>query len=243
MFSGIVRGCYTVLRATHKIGHLELAVGLESELIQKLEIGSSVSVNGVCLTVTNLKELQIGTGPKSCEVLFDVISESIKVTNLKDTHEGDLVNIELSISTQSDISGHIVSGHVDGVATIISIDRPDQNNYVIRLGTSPQLIKYIFPKGFLALNGCSLTIGAVDRENSEFIIYLIPETLRRTNISSRQVGDKLNLEVEKHTQAIVDTVNHFLEGIKDKLAVGGISPQTLEDMLVSHLAKGPSDLV
>jgi riboflavin synthase len=214
-------------------------VGLNKELVEKLDIGSSVAVNGVCLTVAGLKEASKESDTNSSEVRFDVISESIRVTNLNDLNEGDLVNIELSISTQSDISGHVVSGHVDGVATIKSIECPDENNYVIRLKAPSPLMKYIFPKGFIALNGCSLTVGSIDRNSNEFSVYLIPETLRRTNLSARQVGDELNLEVERHTQAIVDTVNQFLDGIKEKLAAGGVSRQDLEDMLVLHLTRDP----
>jgi riboflavin synthase len=239
MFSGIVRGCYPVLRPTRKIGQLQFAVGLEKELIEKLNIGSSVAVNGACLTVAELEGSYKDSDTITGEVSFDVIAESIRVTNLKDIVEGDLVNIELSISTQSDISGHIVSGHVDGVATIKSIEIPDENNYILRLAATNQLMKYIFPKGFIALNGCSLTVGSVDRDNDEFSVYLIPETLRRTNLKSGKVGDNLNLEVERYTQAIVDTVSHFMNGIKDKLAHGGLSSQDLEEMLISHLTKRP----
>jgi len=231
-----------VLRSNHKIGQLQLAVGLEKEIIEKLQIGCSVAVNGVCLTVTGLGETTSETTPDTGEVRFDVIAESIRVTNLKDLIEGDLVNIELSMSAQSDISGHIVSGHVDGVAAIKSIELPDDNNYVVRLTAPSHLMKYIFPKGFIALNGCSLTVGSVDRNINEFSVYLIPETLRRTNLRAAKVGNELNLEVERYTQAIVDTVNHFMNGIKDKLTNGGITSQDLEDILISHLAKGPQSM-
>lgn len=239
MFSGIVRGCYPVLRPTRKIGQLQFGVRLDRELTEKLEIGSSVAVNGVCLTVTGLGDSKEEKDTTTGEVSFDVIAESIRVTNLKDLTEGDPVNIELSMSTQSDISGHIVSGHVDGVATIKSIELPDENNYVMRLTAPPQLMKYIFPKGFIALNGCSLTVGSVLRNDNEFSVYLIPETLRRTNLHGAKAGDELNLEVERYTQAIVDTVNHFLEGIKDKITGGGISSEELEEILISRLAKAP----
>ncbi len=238
MFSGIVRGCFPVLRPTRKIGQLELRVLLDQDLIEKLDIGSSVAVNGVCLTVTGLGKATKETQADPYEVNFDVIAESIRVTNLKDINEGDLVNIELSLSTQSDISGHVVSGHVDGVATITSVEQPDENNYIIRLKAPSHLMKYIFPKGFIAVNGCSLTVGSIDRPNDEFSVYIIPETLRRTNLASHQIGDELNLEVERHTQAIVDTVNQFLHGIKDKLAAGDVLSHDLQEMLVSHLTQG-----
>ncbi len=212
MFHGIVMGRFPVAHIEKLEGLSRLTVILTDDLIKDLHQGASVSVDGVCLTVSNLK----GTN-----VSFDVMGESLACTALKYLNEGDQVNIERSARPNDEIGGHLVSGHVDGMAQIIAIETPP-NNYVITLSVSDNLIKYIFRKGFISLNGASLTIAEVDRKNNWFRIWLIPETLRLTTFPLKKVNDFLNVEVERNTQVMVDTVVDFLEtrlGLKGGLAI------------------------
>ena len=100
----------------------------------------------------------------------------------------------------------MVSGHVSDVVTVLQVDKPE-NNHVITFRTTPEVMRYIFPKGYIALNGVSLTIGEVDRFRNEFSAYLIPETLRLTNLGQKQAGDPVNLEIETQTRNTVDTIS------------------------------------
>lgn len=228
MFSGIVEGNYKVSRVEHSEGLIGISVELPQELVSRLSVGASVAVDGVCLTVTRITER---------EVTFDVIRETIRVTTLRDISEGSLVNIECSLTGDKDISGHIVSGHVDDVVYIDSIERPDANNCTVIFRAQEEWMKYIFPKGFIALDGCSLTVGFVDRRACRFCVYLIPETLRRTTFAHKRVGDAVNLEVERQTQAIVDTMNIFLEKLEAKLLSGEAHPRVLEEMIPALTSK------
>jgi riboflavin synthase len=219
MFSGIVRGTYPVIAVEAKTGLLTVEVSLDPALLSVLEVGASIAVDGVCLTVTRL------TSETAC---FDIMMETIRVTTLRDLKVGDSVNIEPSLTTQRDISGHIVSGHVDTTARVIEVQRPDENNCTLLFEAPPPWIKYIFPKGFIALNGCSLTVGWVDKKASRFSVYLIPETMRRTTFGGIRVDDLVNVEVERQTQVIVDTISEFMERFEKKLpgGAGGSSVET-----------------
>jgi riboflavin synthase len=163
MFSGIVQHTSLVTAITHEPGltHLELDVGVQTE---PLKLGASVSVAGVCLTVTAVD----GT-----RVSFDIMGETLAKTSLGSLVPGDRVNTERSVRVGDEIGGHQVSGHITGVATITAIETP-RRNWIITLSVDPLWIPYILPKGFIALDGCSLTI--VDVGPEWFTVHLIPET-------------------------------------------------------------------
>ena len=197
MFSGIVQRQCSVKKMTLSEGLLRFTVEL-NELAQDVRIGASVAVSGVCLTVVE---------KTTKEVTFDVIQETLTKTTLGMIHEGDQVNIERSVRVGDEIGGHRVSGHVTGMATIRSIETPT-NNWIVTLGCDPVWIDYLLPKGFVALDGCSLTI--VEVGSDWFTVHLIPETLRVTTFGQKKVGDKVNLELDPETQAIVATVKRYL---------------------------------
>jgi riboflavin synthase len=157
-------------------------------------------VEGVCLSVTALE---------GDLVWFDAMQETLSRTTLGALQPGMKVNVERSAKGQAEIGGHVVSGHVDGLAEVVAIERPE-NNHVIRVRVPEPQRPYVFNKGFVALSGCSLTVSNLDVARGEFEVWLIPETLRRTTFAERQVGDVLNLEVDRQTQVIVDTVTRFL---------------------------------
>jgi riboflavin synthase len=201
MFHGIVMGLFPIAQIERRERLNRLTINLSDELVKDLVRGASVAVDGVCLTVSDLQ----GTN-----VSFDVMGESLDCTALKYLNEGDQVNIERSARPNDEIGGHLVSGHVDGLARITGIETPP-NNYIITLSVADNLIKYIFRKGFISINGASLTIAEVNRDDHSFRIWLIPETLRLTTFPLKKVNDFVNVEVERNTQVIVDTVVDFLE--------------------------------
>lgn len=202
MYTGIVAGKYPITDCVRKTGLTTLTVALEPALLEDLSLGASVGVDGVCLTVTRIDD--------GLRVSFDVMQETLSRTTLGALRIGDFVNIERSAKGQAEIGGHIVSGHIDGTAEITAIDTPP-NNHVITLQIPKEYIKYVFNKGFIALNGCSLTVSDFDAQSGQFKVWLIPETLQRTTFAGKQVGDAVNMEVDRQTQVIVDTVMRFLQ--------------------------------
>ena len=194
VFTGIVEGTGIISKITRKENLTTIIVKTPSNFSKGIQVGASVCVDGVCLTVTGINQ-------DSLE--FDLIMETLKVTTFGKIEEKSIVNIERSLRLGDEIGGHIISGHVFDTATIIEISQPE-NNYILTLSFNPDLQKYIFPKGYISLNGISLTIGEVN-ENT-FTVYLIPETLRLTNLMHKLVGDSINIEIETQTRNTVDTI-------------------------------------
>ena len=188
MFTGIVQGSFPILSVERKPGLHTLRFDLPAALVEGLTIGASVSVDGVCLTVATIEG--------SC-VNFDVMQQTLSLTTIGELDAEDVVNLERSAKQGAEVGGHIVSGHVDGCAEVIAIDQPE-NNCFISYRVAAEKMKYIFPKGFVGLNGCSLTV------------CYIPETLRVTTHGAKRIGDRVNFEIDRQTQAIVDTVENFL---------------------------------
>lgn len=198
MFTGIVQAAVPVVALVEQPQLVTLTLELPERLCAGLAIGSSIAVNGTCLTIT---------GFEGRHVHFDAMLETLRVTNLGTLRVGDRVNVERAARHGDEVGGHILSGHVHAQAEIVRIEQPE-NNHEIVFRAPAALMKYILPKGFVALNGCSLTIGRV--EGDIFNVWLIPETLRATTYGELGVGAQVNLEVDAQTQAIVDTVERVL---------------------------------
>ncbi|HDM8059930.1 riboflavin synthase subunit alpha [Vibrio harveyi] len=198
MFTGIVQGTAKVVHIDKKDRFQTHVVELEGALSEGLEIGASVAHNGCCLTVTKIEGSQIS---------FDLMQATLALTNLGELTAGDSVNIERAAKFGDEIGGHSMSGHISLMAEIAEvIDTP--NNRTIWFTLPQESMKYVLAKGYIALDGCSLTIGEV--EDNRFSVHLIPETLERTLFGRRQVGEKINVEFDPQTQAIVDTVERVL---------------------------------
>ncbi|MEH0668916.1 riboflavin synthase subunit alpha [Vibrio owensii] len=198
MFTGIVQGTAKVVHIDKKDRFQTHVVELEGALNEGLEIGASVAHNGCCLTVTKIEGSQIS---------FDLMQATLALTNLGELVEGDSVNIERAAKFGDEIGGHSMSGHISLMAEIAEvIDTP--NNRTIWFTLPEESMKYVLSKGYIGLDGCSLTIGEV--EDNRFSVHLIPETLERTLFGRRQVGEKINVEFDPQTQAIVDTVERVL---------------------------------
>jgi len=199
MFTGIVQTTAAVIQIIKKENFQTHIIELEDSLLTNLQLGASIAHNGCCLTVTKIKHHQ------KC---FDLMQETLIVTNLGDLVIGDRVNIERAACFGDEIGGHQMSGHILFTAKIKEVIQTD-NNCQIWLQIPEQYKKFIFSKGYIGIDGISLTIGDVD--GTSFNVNLIPETLQRTNISTRKPGDRINIEIDPQTQAIVETVERIME--------------------------------
>lgn len=202
MFTGIVQGVARVARLTDRPGLRSFELALPEGFDTGLEIGASVACDGVCLTVTAL--------PGPGRATFDVMQQSLALTTLGALVEGSRLNVERAAKDGAEIGGHPLSGHIDCLARLIEIRQPE-NNHVLRIEVPPSHRRYVFAKGYIAINGASLTIAETDRRAGWFEVWLIPETLRMTTFADKRVGDGLNLEIERGTQVVVDTVRDALD--------------------------------
>lgn len=201
MFTGIISGKGTIVEI-HKSDQfvsfkIELPPGSEVDL----NVGASVSVDGVCLTATSIVDRVAS---------FDVMQETLARSALGTLCVGQNVNIERSARDGAEIGGHAMSGHVDCTATITSIEEQN-NNYTITFAFPAEKSRYLFEKGYVGLNGASLTLCNVSKLDATFQVWLIPETLRLTTFGDKKVGDRVNLEIERGTQVAVDTMRDFLQ--------------------------------
>ena len=157
-------------------------------------------MNGVCLTAV------AATGDIG---RFDLIQETVEQTNLGDLRPGSAVNVERSFRVGDEVGGHLLSGHVATTVRVVDVvATPDHR--LVTVAAPARWMGYLMPKGFVALNGASLTIQELDREQSTLTVSLIPETLVRTTFDGVASGDRLNLEVDAQTQAVVETVRAML---------------------------------
>ena len=201
MYTGIVQGLETITDIHQGNGFITLVISNQNNFFADVFIGASVAVNGVCLTVTTIDEVQN-------LVHFDVSDLTLALTTLKSLKHGDQVNIERSAKVGAENGGHNLYGHIEGTARIKALEQRGET-YHIDLEIPDGNIKYFFLKGFIGLNGCSLTVNRVDRQSSEISIDLIPETLRLTTWKDVQVGDVVNYEIDQTTRTLVDTLENI----------------------------------
>ncbi|HAS6359359.1 TPA: riboflavin synthase subunit alpha [Vibrio vulnificus] len=199
MFTGIVQGTAEVVIIEAKELFQTHTIRLCGEMLSGLAIGASVAHNGCCLTVTKIA---------GDLVSFDLMQATLKLTNLGTLRVGDRVNIERAAKFGDEIGGHSMSGHISTTAKIDQIiDTPNNRTIWFKLAYDDAM-KYILAKGYIGVDGCSLTIGEVEADR--FNVHLIPETLNRTLFGQRNVGESVNIEFDPQTQAIVDTVERVL---------------------------------
>tara|TARA_Y100000588_G_scaffold338166_1_gene380043 strand:+ start:3192 stop:3794 length:603 start_codon:yes stop_codon:yes gene_type:complete len=194
MYTGIVAGKAPVTRIVEGDEIRTITLDL-SGFDEGLEIGASVALDGVCMTVVNIESSNVG---------FDAIAETLTRTTLCDRVEGDMLNVERSLRLGDELGGHMVSGHVMCTAEII--ERAEAGEGLdLKVATSSETRTYILEKGFIAVDGMSLTVGRVDEGG--FYLHIIPETLRSTTIGEKSVGDWVNIEIDSRTKAIIDSLD------------------------------------
>ncbi len=201
MFTGIIQGMATVAKVEKKPGLIRFVLKMPDGFAQGVKHGASIAVDGVCLTASEIN---------GDNIAFDAMDETLRLTTIGSIKEGGRVNVERSFHVGDEVGGHIVSGHVTGKAKIVKVEKPE-NNHVVTFQIPKEHMKYVFPKGFIALDGASLTIVNVDKDAGTFTVWLIPETLSLTTFGFKKEGDEVNFEIDSRTQAIVDTVERVLE--------------------------------
>ncbi|HSX09708.1 MAG TPA: riboflavin synthase [Candidatus Saccharimonadales bacterium] len=192
MFTGIITHLGTVKKKTQT----DLTITTDKELINRLQQGASIAVDGICLTVVSKDET---------DFTINFMPETAKKTNIQYFQTGTEVNLELAATIETLFSGHIVQGHVDGTGTIKSIEEQG-NSHLFTITIPEELNKYIVEKGSICLNGISLTVISVSA--TEFTVGIIPHTLQKTMLHAARVGDVVNLEVDaiaKYVEKIVQS--------------------------------------
>lgn len=186
MFTGIIEGLGTITKFEKKsrgqyAAKMKINLG---KLAKELRTGHSVAINGVCLTVTKISK---------GEAEFEMIGETVKKTDLGNLSLGDNVNIERSLKVGERMEGHFVLGHVDGTGKIIKIERmPTETKFWIELSKS--MMKFVVKKGSIAIDGISLTL--VDVTKKTVSVCIIPHTMKVTNLYSKKIGDRVNIETD-----------------------------------------------
>lgn len=199
MFTGIVQGVAPILAIEEKDNFRTHFVSLPAAMLPGLEEGASVAHNGCCLTVS---------GINGNVVAFDLMKETLRVTNLGDLQVGDEVNVERAAAFNAEIGGHLMSGHIICAAEIVKIITSENNRQIWFKLADKTLMKYILHKGYIGVDGISLTVGEVVLD--KFCVHLIPETLTRTTLGKKRLGQRVNIEIDPQTQAVVDTVERVL---------------------------------
>lgn len=201
MFTGIVEGMATLRSIKDNDDHIRWIVDLPTGTGTGLEVGASVALDGVCLTAVNID---------GDVASFDLIQETLDRSTLGLRTPGDSLNIERALRYGDEVGGHLVSGHVMGVGTIASVSYANDTADLI-IDAPPDIKNYIFEKGYIAIDGISLTVGETN-SNGSFNLHIIPETLRRTTLGQKNSGSLVNIEIDAMTQAVVDTVKRVMQG-------------------------------
>lgn len=213
MFTGIVQAIAQVTALTDKDGLRSFTLTFPEGFCEGLEIGASVACDGVCLTVTRLHG--------ATQADFDVMLQSLNLTTLGHLTLGSRLNVERAARDGAEIGGHPLSGHVDFMATVAEVRQP-ANNHVLRMSVPAPWMRYVFAKGYIAVNGASLTVAEAQRHadgSGWFEVWLIPETLRMTTFAEKGVGSQVHIEIERQTQVMVDTIR---DAVAEK--IGALMP-------------------
>ena len=198
MFSGIVQNLGTIVSIDEASEIVTLEVQASEDFTKGLKVGDSVAVDGVCLTLTK---------SESDRMFFDAVPETLNKTIIKSYKKETKVNLEPSLRFNDSVGGHIVSGHIHTTGHINQVEiHGDAKDIVIDAGEDWG--KFLFEKGYIGINGCSITLGEITE--GRFIVHLIPETLRATNLDNLVYGDKVNLEFDQNTITIVETTERIL---------------------------------
>lgn len=184
MFTGIIQSTGRVTRSEPRGGDLRIAIVAPEFDAPDVALGDSIAVSGCCLTVV---------AQEGDTLAFDVSNESLALTTLGGLGIGDRVNLEKALRLSDRLGGHMVSGHVDGIGTIIAIE-PDARSQRWRIEALHALMRYIAAKGSVCVDGVSLTVNAVD--GNAFEVNLVPHTVAHTTFADRRVGDRVNLEID-----------------------------------------------
>ncbi|WP_346900545.1 riboflavin synthase subunit alpha [uncultured Roseibium sp.] len=207
LFTGVVQGIAKLESVEGSDELRTLIIEFPDDFCRDLTRGASVSVNGVCLTATD----EIAADKWA----LDVMLKSLTVTNLRAVEKGHLVNVERAAKEGAEIGGHPLSGHVDFMAEVIEV-QASAGNKLIRFEIPETAIPYVFSQGYIAVDGASLTIADLSKAEGWFEVWLIPETRRSTILDNLAAGDHANIEIDRGTQVVVDTIKNTIEEALEK---------------------------
>jgi len=216
MFTGIVEEVGTVVALRRGAASARLTVDAP-RIAEGVAVGDSIAVNGACLTVVEREGSRLS---------FDAVPETIRRSSLKAARVGEGVNLERALAVGQRLGGHFVQGHVDGTGTLRSVT-PQENAHVLRIEAGPELLRYLIPKGSVALDGISLTV--VDVLPDSFTVWIIPHTYRNTTLHQRRVGDLLNIETDllaRYIERLLTTRGDLTGLTAEKLAAAGFMEST-----------------
>jgi riboflavin synthase len=185
MFTGLIQAVGKVAEITRGTDSAVFRFDVAG-FLDDVKLGDSIAVNGVCLTVIEFAQDHFNA---------DVMIQTLKLSSLGSLDLGSLVNLELAAKVSDRLGGHIVQGHVDGVGTVQGIT-PGEKWQQVDITIPDHLMKYLQPQGSICVDGVSLTVGALDDAANQISVWLIPETLKKTNLHARKVGDSVNIEVD-----------------------------------------------
>ena len=185
MFTGLIQSVGQVAAIERQESSARLEIS-SKEIAAQIAQGDSVSVNGTCLTVVSFDESKFAV---------DVMVQTLNLTSTGSLAIGSAVNLELATRTADRLGGHIVQGHVDGVGKVVAISADSQWTRM-DLSIPKDLMKYVVAQGSICLEGVSLTVGELNDPADQISVWLIPETLAKTNLSQKKIGDSLNIEVD-----------------------------------------------
>ena len=198
MFSGIVEEKGNIKEIFSGENIITLCVHCTKDFCKNLKQGDSVAVDGTCLTITKLNKE---------ELYFDLVEETLSRTIAKKYGVGHTVNLETSLKFGGYVGGHLMAGHVHGKGKVLEVEIIGASKNIV-IDLPEKWTKYVFEKGYIGINGCSITIGNINE--TRFQVHLIPETLKSTNLDTLIFGDEVNLEIDQSTIAVVDTTERVL---------------------------------
>jgi riboflavin synthase len=202
MFTGLISELGSVLSVTRGASSAVFTIAAPKS-VTGLAIGDSIAVNGVCLTATSIT---------ANSFTADVMVQTLNLTSLSELEVGSPVNLELAAQLDMRMGGHIVQGHVDGVAEVVALT-PGEQWAQLDITVPKELMKYVVAQGSISLDGVSLTVGSLDDASNVVSLWLIPETLANTNLSAKRAGAKVNVEV--------DILAKYVERLLKKGVAGG----------------------
>ncbi len=227
MFTGLVEGRTDVLALETHDSMARLTLKRPDIAISDADIGMSYAVDGTCLTLVKYDADQMK---------FDLITSTLDKTRLGTLSVGDVVNWEQSAKIGDRNGGHDLSGHVDCTAKVAAVD-PAGESRQITFDLPPALMRYVFAQGFIAVNGASLTVASLDKSAATFSVWIIPETATATNIGLLAPGDTVNIEFDRKTQVVVDSIAHAVTQY-----LSGASPRDMSQ-LIQDLNLDPAEKV
>jgi len=212
MFTGIILAIGSIAAIEPKAGDCRLKISTGKLPLADAQLGDSIAVNGVCLTAVELGRDYF---------YADVSNETLARTTLKTARVGTRVNLELALTPSTRMGGHIVSGHVDGIGTVLD-KHSDGRSYRFRFKAPDNLAKYIAEKGSICINGISLAVNEVD--GAVFGVNIVPHTLQETTLGDTEAGDKVNLEVD----LLARYLERLMAGDSAARGMGGVTEQLLK---------------